>query len=200
MGSGFGKARNLSRKADWTISGANVSDLKKVMEYIDSFDLPLLATALEQAGYTVAREARSGHPAPIAESFHYAGIKGVGVGMKASVKASHPGAKTYEYGRSYYYKRATELATTSSRGKKKWFGAKIGNNRPGYVRPKGSMKGQQRYKSSRGFRPHPILGVLNIYDQSYPPGAIQAVWPEVSEDLRNAIRLEYERKIEQLGV
>lgn len=200
MSSKFGKARNTSGKAAWSISGPDFRDLKKIMVYLDDMNLPLLEDALNYAGQTVAAEARKGSPGVIAESFYYEGIKGVGIGMKAIVKAKHPGAKTYEYGRKYYYKRATELATTSSRGKKKWFGAQIGNNRPGSVRPKGSMKGQQRYKSPRGFAPHPILGVLNMYGQSFPAGAIQNVQPQINQLIRQAITDEFDRKVQELGV
>lgn len=200
MSSKFGKSRNLSGKANWGISGPNMRELKAIMLHLDAMDLPALESALYWAGDHVAAEARGRHPAPIADSFYFEGIKGVGIGMKAIVKARHPGARTYEYGRSYYYKRATELATTSSRGKKKWFGQKIGNNRPGYVRPKGSMKGQQRFKSPRGFHPpQPILGVLHMYDKSYAPGAIQAVGPAINDKLRAAIMEEFENKVAQIG-
>lgn len=117
--------------------------------------------------------------------------------MKAEVVVDHPAANSFEFGRSYYYRRATKLATTSNRGKKKWFGAYIGNNQTGYRRKKGSMKGQERYRvtweGKPGMKARPIMGVLHNHDQSYPAGATQAVWPYALKRLQDGIAKEWER-------
>ncbi len=191
-----------SGSAVWSVSGPEYRDLKKILIYLDNMDLPYLESALRNAGEMVAEEARKRNPAAIADRIRFDQVKGIGVGMKAIVKGDHPGTKTYEFGRRYYYRRATELATTSNRGKKRWFGAYIGNNRDGFERKKGSMKGQQHFASKGFYPPRPIIGVLATSKDaawSSYPGALQVVGPKIDKMIRQAIADEFDRKVQELG-
>lgn len=112
-----------------------------------------------------------------------------------------------EFGRIWYYRRhsaeggATRAKniqkfltySTDDRARRSAFknlaaiGAGIGNNRPGSKRAKGSMKRQFRFRSDRGQKAKPYLGVI------HGNAAIGAVKDQVERKLTDAVRKEWDR-------
>lgn len=202
MANEFGK-RRTAKTQSWGVSVPDFPEMRRLFALLGEQDAPFIHGALMEAGNIVADHARRRAIGVVGESVRFEGVSGSGINMKAVVKVHHPAAKSFEFGRRWYYKRATELAITSNKGKKKWFGAYIGNNYESvaaYRRKKGSMKNQTRVRTTgSGFKYRPIMGVLAQYDSSHGWGAIQYSMNEVSPLIKDAMKAEFERIVSEVN-
>lgn len=201
-----------SGNVSWGIQLEGVSTLNKALRVLQEDDLPILREALTKSGRLLQSAAASRAPGGIGRSVDFAGIRGTKAGIRALVRIDHPGGRSMEFGRIWYYRanaagRSAQIeaslrysptearrARAERRLSQLASGVRIGNNRPGSKRRKGSMVAyMQRYRvgdiGSAGQRPRPYLGIINRN------AAIGAVEDDVERLLTAAIRDEWNRLV-----
>jgi hypothetical protein len=198
----------------WGVKLEGVSTLNKALRVLQEPEAPFLKEALTKSGKLLQHAAMSRAPGGIAQKVDFVGIRGSGGGIRALIKIDHPGGRSMEFGRIWYYrawgsasgaKRAANITkflgynekfTGSATDLKRQraaqknlaaIGARIGNNRPGSKRAKGIMKRQEKFRGSPGQRARPYLGVIK------GNAAIGAVTDDVTHLLSQAIRDEWDR-------
>jgi|GEM_PF-4667904 len=189
----------MAKQFGWAVQVEGAAQLKRAMAVLAQPDTPYLKAGLAEAGELVALVARNLASRRISGTIAFVGVTGAGTQMKAVVESNHPMAKSVEFGRRYYYRKATAVAVKGSqRGRrthgasKKGFGSYIGNNQPGFKRGKGSMRNQERYVSAKGLKARPYLGIAYLRKPS-GPGAIHGTFPKVQKILTAAIEKEWQR-------
>ena len=168
----------ISGSAKWSVQIDGAGTLQKALRVLAEPDAPFLREGLEKAGHVLAGEASSRAPGGIARSVSFVGIKGNASNLRAVVSIKHAGARSMEFGRVWYYRKAERKGP-----------AGIGNNRPGSKRGRGSMKKQWRFRvpAGHGQQARPYLGIIN------GGGAIGASQDKVREILSDAIEREWNR-------
>ena len=168
-------ARSGNRgNASWGIEVHGTKELRRAFKVLGEKEAPFLRKALDEAGHILESEAAKRAPGGIAAGVGFAGVKGVGAAVRAVIRIKHPGARSMEFGRVWYYRSA--------------IGA--GNNRTGSKRAKGSIKSKgHKARASRGQAARPYLGIIGG-DQ-----AIAASHDRVAELLTEAYVKEWERLI-----
>lgn len=162
--------------ASWGIEVHGTKELRKAFRVLGEKEAPFLRAALDEAGRILEGEAAQRAPGGISGGVGFAGVKGVGASVRAVVRVKHPGARSTEFGRVWYYRKAGTGV------------AGIGNNRPGSKRAKGSIKGKSnKVRVGRGQAARPFLGIING-DQ-----AIAASHDRVATLLTDAYVKEWER-------
>lgn len=153
-----------------------IDKLKRALQLFEEPDPPFLRAALIEAQEIVLDEARSRAPGGIKKGFLARPLRGKGGLTIAPILVKHPGARSMEFGRKWYYKARAE-----SEGK-------IGNNRPGSKRKKrGVRAGSVKVKHAPGQKARPYIGIVNR-DQ-----AIGATHDEVQKLLVAAVQAEWDR-------
>lgn len=156
--------------ASWNVRVDGVAQVNRVCKLFGETDAPFLREALDECGAMLARETVSRAPGGLARATRYIGIRGRGMALRAIVQVKHPGSRSMEFGRKWYYAGAV--------------GA--GNNSPGLKRGKGSMKRGKRV-ARRGQKARPYAGITT------GGGAMGAIADEVREKLATAYAMEFER-------
>lgn len=134
--------------ATWSVEVTGTTQLKRAFRVLAEPDAPFLREALAAAGRILEHEAASRAPGGIAKGIGFSGVRGVGASLRAVISIKHPGARSMEFGRVWYYHQVG--AGVSG----------MGNNRPGSKRVKGSMKTKgTKYRASPGQKAKPFLGV-----------------------------------------
>lgn len=154
------------------MDGKSVTRLKHALEVLGESEAPFLREALDDVGQKFAGEIRQRAPGSMASKVDYVGVRGEGVALRASGWDRHPGAKSMEFGRKLY-----------------WHGGH-GNNRPGSMRRKGSLKkgaSKGPSRSGPGQAARPFIGIIGNTQ------AIAAVQPYARARLRVAINREWTR-------
>lgn len=162
--------------AAWGIEVTGTNELRRAFKTLGEKDAPFLRDALDKAGRILESEAAKRAPGGIASGVGFAGVKGVGASIRAVVRIKHPGARSMEFGRVWYYRKAGTGV------------AGIGNNRPGSKRAKGSIKTKSnRNRVGGGQKARPFLGIIEG-DQ-----AISASHDRVANLLTDAYAAEWDR-------
>ena len=162
--------------AAWGVEITGATQLKRAFKVLGEKDAPFLREALIEAGHILEREAESRAPGGIARGVSFAGVKGVGGTLRAVVSIKHPGARSMEFGRIWYYRQAGNGVSG------------MGNNRPGSKRGKGSVKAKAvKVRVSPGQKARPYLGVKD------GNAAIAASKSRVVALLNDAFEREWER-------
>ncbi len=199
----------MAGDASWRVELRGVSTLNKALRVLQEPDAPILRGALEKAGRMLQGAAASRAPGGIGRKTGFTGVRGSKAGLRAAVTINHPGGRSMEFGRVWYYRRFSQEGGAKRAANIMKFldyshddrlrrsavknllaiGAGIGNNRPGSKRAKGSMKRQWRFRvpEGEGQRARPYLGVIK------GDAAIGAVKDEVEDLLTKAIRDEWDR-------
>lgn len=123
------------------IPDKELTKLKRALKTLGERDAPFLAEAMERAGQIVNEEVARRAPGSMAGKVTFGGVKGVGGNVRALGYVTHPGAKSMEFGRRFYYRGFA------------------GNNRQSS--PRGSMKSGTRFESPRGQKARPFIGIVN---------------------------------------
>ena len=79
------------------------TNLKRALKVLGETDAPFLRQALDDSGRILEHEAVARAPGGIARGVGFAGVKGVGGQLRAVVRIKHPGARSMEFGRVWYY-------------------------------------------------------------------------------------------------
>lgn len=116
------------------VDGQSLKRLNGALKALAADDAPYLKGAMEDIGRRLVSEARGYAVGGIAGSLQFKGLSKSKLNVKALGLAAHPGAKSQEFGRSYYYR-----------------GFKRGG--------KGSQKSGTKFKSSPGQAAKPFVGV-----------------------------------------
>lgn len=92
-----------------TISIAVEGDkqIKRALKALGETEAPFLKGALDKGGRMLGQAAEGRVHHSIAASMQYAGVKGVGGALRAVGTFKHPGARSMEFGRTYYYRGFT---------------------------------------------------------------------------------------------
>lgn len=105
------------------VEGAN--RLKRAMRLLSEAEAPFLKAALEEGGELLADEAGGRGPGRIGQSVSFVGVRGAGGALRALSRATHPGARSMEFGRTTYYRgftgrqqKATGTRFKAARGQK----------------------------------------------------------------------------------
>lgn len=152
--------------------------LKRALKLFDEPNPPFLRAALQEAQMIVADAAEARAPGGIKKSLFVRPLRGKGAMTMAPITIKHPGARSMEFGRVWYYK-----ARPGTEGK-------IGNNRPGSKRQKRSIVAASTKVRRSGQKARPYIGIVNR-DQ-----AIGATHDKVQELLRDAVAKEWARLAE----
>ncbi len=174
--------RNPQRSnAAWGVEIQGATQLKRALKVLGEKDAPFLREALTEAGHILQHETSSRAPGGIARKVGFTGVKGVGGALRAVVKIDHPGGRSMEFGRIWYYRQSTYYR---QHGEK----SGIGNNRPGSKRVKGGIKAKaQKSVDGGGQQNRPYLGIVD------GGAAIAASKSRVVELLNDAFEREWER-------
>ncbi len=77
--------------------------LNAALRILGEKDAPFLREALDDVGQRFAGEVRARAPGGIAAKAKYRGVKGSATGLAAKGVDDHPGARSMEFGRVWYY-------------------------------------------------------------------------------------------------
>lgn len=165
--------------ASWSVQLEGAGTLQKALRILAEPDAPYLRDGLEKAGHVLAGEVSSRAPGGIARTVSFVGIRGNAANLRAVISVKHPGARPMEFGRVWYYRKASRKGAPEG----------IGNNRAGSKRGRGSMKKQYRYHvaAGRGQKARPYMGIVD------GGGAIAASAERVRKILSDAIEREWDR-------
>lgn len=197
--------------SSWRVELEGIGNLQKALKALAEPDAPFLRQALTESGELLRGAAASRAPGGIASKVGFSGIRGtVGGGLRAVIVIDHPGGRSMEFGRVWYYRKDFESRQAQLMRSFSYAGTKaaerriekrlsalaggqaIGNNRPGSKRRKGGMvAAMHRYKvgeiGSAGQKPRPYLGVVN------GGAALAAVREQVEQKLTDAVKKEWAR-------
>lgn len=113
------------------IDDKSMSRLKRAFTVLGEKDAPFLRAALDAVGVRLTAAARTRARGGIGARVQYIGVRGQGASLRAMGRVQHPGSRSMEFGRQWYY--------TGYRGRRASTGRKV-------VR--------------RGQRARPYLGVM----------------------------------------
>lgn len=179
----------FSSGATWRVELEGISSLQKALRALAEPDAPFLRKALEESGELLRGAAASRAPGGIGQKVSFGGIRGtVGGGLRAIVVIDHPGGRSMEFGRVWYYRgfkghnqksghrfRAGDASFDLVKGRK---GALVRKYRKGVG------------ETGAGQKPRPYLGVK---DGGH---ALAAVRDQVEQKLTDAVRKEWDRLAE----
>ena len=115
------------------LDGKSVTRLNRALKALGETDAPFIRAALDDIGPRFAGAIKSRAKGGIAAGVQTKGVKGSGGALRFAGVVKHPGSRSMEFGRQYYYR--------------------------GY---KGrAVKSGQRFKVAGGQRPQPYVGVIN---------------------------------------
>lgn len=162
-----------------------VAPLSRALRVLQEKELPFLTAALEESGKDLRGAAASRAKGGIGQAVEFAGVKGNGVGVRATIAIKHPGAKSMEFGRKYWYRGFSVAKRKSTR--EATFRTKDGKAsariKAGMVRAsKGTL-----FEAKPGQPARPFLGIIK------GGGAIGAVEERVKARLSAAIDAEWNR-------
>lgn len=123
------------------IPDKEVTKLKRALKLLGETDAEYLRDAMDKAGEIITEEVARRAPGSMRGRVAFGGVKGVGGNVRAVGQVTHPGAKSMEFGRVFYYRGFQ------------------GNNRPGS--PRTSMKSGTKFRAARGQRAKPFIGIVN---------------------------------------
>ena len=123
----------MAKTQAWKIEVRGAKSLHKALQILQETDAPFLREALETSGNLLRSEAAQRAPAGIAQTVAFVGVKGKGAQLRALIRVKHPGGKSMEFGRQYYYR--------------------------GYRGRQMKMTGQ-RFKAAKGQKAKPYLGII----------------------------------------
>lgn len=155
--------------ATWSVQVEGLARAKRAFRAFGDGDATYVREALDRSGEILANATAARAPGGIAKATRYIGVRGKGLALRAVVNVRHPGARSMEFGRIWY-----------------WASPGAGNNAIGFRRAKGSMKAGRKVRSSPGQAARPYVGIIS-------GGAIAAVAPEVQQILQEAYEREFER-------
>ncbi len=166
--------------AKWGIQVDGANELKRALKAVGETDAPFLREALGKVAADLAGHARGGATGGIGAAISTRPVVGKGATLRAPLSIKHPGARSMEFGRQWYYQARSPMAG-------------IGNNRGSARRAKGSViRGSSRVRRP-GQRARPFLGIVG------GGGAIGATQHQAREIISTAIRNEWERLGERGG-
>lgn len=163
--------------AQWSVQLDGAGTLQKALRVLAEPDAPFLREGLEKAGQVLAGEVGRRAPGGIARTVSFVGVKGNAANLRALISVRHPGARSMEFGRVWYYRKASRSSAPAG----------IGNNRPGSKRARSSMKRQFKFRADPGQRAKPFMGVKD------GDGAIGASQERVKAILSDAIEKQWNR-------
>ena len=131
-----------SARIDIRLEGAN--RLKRAMRLLSEAEAPFLKAALEESGELLAGEAEGRGPGRIGRSVSFVGVRGTGGALRSLSRATHPGARSMEFGRTTYYrgftgrnqKSGTKFKAARGQKARPFAGIKNGNAALGAVKPR----------------------------------------------------------------
>ena len=123
----------MAKAVAWKIDVDGVTELRKALRVLAERDAPYLRAALEESGRELEHAAERRTHASIASTIDFAGVKGTGTGLRAVVRIRHPGGRSREFGRSFYYRDYTGRQQRAT---------------------------GRRFRSSPGQRAEPYLGIV----------------------------------------
>src|SRR3990167_808178 len=94
----------MAKTQAWKIEVRGATSLHKALQILGETDAPFLREALETSGQLLRAEAAQRAPAGIAQTVASVGVKGKGAQLRALIRVKHPGGKSMEFGRQYYYR------------------------------------------------------------------------------------------------
>lgn len=102
-----------------TVTGAKA--IQRAFKVLGETDAPFLRHALEQSGGLLTEATHSRAPGGMAATVAFVGVKGKGAVLRATVVVRHAGAKSMEFGRTWYYEGFTgrKMKATGQRVKRK---------------------------------------------------------------------------------
>lgn len=96
-----------AKTVKWGIQVDGAANLQKALRVLAEPDAPYLRDALEDVGRSLAREAASRAPGGIGRAVQFVGVKGKANALRSMVQIKHPGSRSMEFGRQYYYRGYT---------------------------------------------------------------------------------------------
>lgn len=97
----------MAKAIGWRIDVEGVTELSRALRVLAEPDAPYLREALAESGRELEHAAeRRTHPS-IASTIDFAGVKGTRAGLRAVVRIKHPGGRSMEFGRQFYYRDFT---------------------------------------------------------------------------------------------
>jgi len=123
----------MAGAATVSIEVHGVKSLTRVLKALAEDDAPFLRKALEEAGALLEREIESRAPGSMPATVTFRGVTGSAPRLRASIRVKHPGAKSMEFGRSWYYRDFMGRAQKAT---------------------------GQRFRASPGQRPKPFIGII----------------------------------------
>lgn len=165
----------------WGIVVEGIGPLQRACKLLGETDAPFLREAMYDSQELVADAVQARAPGGIKKGVLVRAVRGKGASLVAPIAIKHPGARSMEFGRVWYYK-----ATDNRRGS-------IGNNRGGIgpgggsKRRKGSIKAGSTKVRRKGQRARPFIGIVNN------DAAIAATSDRVREVISAAIVKEWDR-------
>lgn len=86
------------------IDEQSMKRLSRALKVLGEKDAPFLSAALDRAGQAFASAARGYAPGGIASRVEYLGVRGSGGAQRAVGRVRHPGSRSMEFGRVWYYR------------------------------------------------------------------------------------------------
>lgn len=116
------------------LDGRAVTRLNGALKVLGERDAPFLRKALEESAQDLAGEIRQRAPGSIGQKVELRGVKGTGASIRATGSDLHPGARSMEFGRVWYW--------------------------TGYTRTGNRIQGGQKVKRT-GQQARPFMGVID---------------------------------------
>lgn len=141
--------------------------LRAALAILDDDEKGPIHEAMHRIGLRLSDEVRSRAPGSMGSKVEFLGVRHQGTTLRAAGLLDHPGAKSMEFGRSW------------------WYDQMKGNNRPGSKRQKGARG--HKFPSSPGQPERPFVGIKNL------DHAIAAVHPYAVEQINTSVTEAWEK-------
>lgn len=129
------RAKRRSGTPSWGVQTEGVADVQRALRVLAETDAPFVRAALTRSGFMLRAAAARYAKGSIASKIEFTGIKGKGGALRAIVQTNHPGARSHEFGRIWFYEGYTGRAVKKT-------GRRVRRDAP------------------RGQRPEPFLGII----------------------------------------
>ncbi len=97
----------MAKTAAISIETTGLKELKKAMKAIGDKQSPYLRPVLEDLGGDLASATADRATGGIASASKFVKVRGKGAAISALIHVNHPGAKSAEFGRKFYYRGFT---------------------------------------------------------------------------------------------